>query len=554
MQIEQSKIQSAAARPGRKISTKQAFYPLLIVIAFLLAYLPWLGSYGPIDPTDSFFLESGRELIETGKYILPLNNYVPWLDKPILFFWMLVASFKLLGVNTFAGRLPAALSALLTALIIYAGSRPMLKRPVAAFAALIFLACPLSSIIGHVCLTDMTLCALICGSLLFLFKGVHYSSKKDLLTGYFFLALSFLCKGPIALIICAASFLAFFALTSSSRAQFFSSIKSMQVPGGLFILLLLNAPWYIAAELESGGRFLTSFFYTQNFGRMMGTVNHQGPFYFYIPVFLGGFFPWSLFSVAAPGFFINSFKRRFNARNSFTRFANLNLVFFVIVIALFSIIKTKLPTYILPALPAFSILVAMQIYLLARTKKLQVLYLPVGILLLGLIAGVFVQGLLKGYVREIFSQNLWIFAPLFILILLSGFALSRKRQYIFAGALLAMSLLSCALLVPRGLQIFYRERQMEFNRLVLAAKNANASIAMVFAEEPSVPWLTHKPVSRLMNREDARAYLQNTPGPHYVLVQPALLGRLDWFDGSPKLMIDSSRKWHLYEIANSSKN
>lgn len=55
--------------------------PALILLAGCLLYLPWLGSYGPLDPTDSFFIESGREILETDKWLLPLQNYQPWLDR-----------------------------------------------------------------------------------------------------------------------------------------------------------------------------------------------------------------------------------------------------------------------------------------------------------------------------------------------------------------------------------------------------------------------------------------------------------------------------------------
>ena len=40
-----------------------------------LLYLPWLGSYGPLDPTDSFFIEAAREAVETKQYLLPMINY-----------------------------------------------------------------------------------------------------------------------------------------------------------------------------------------------------------------------------------------------------------------------------------------------------------------------------------------------------------------------------------------------------------------------------------------------------------------------------------------------
>ena len=67
-------IESAPGRGRFSKGAESRFWLLLVVVAGAAAYLPWLGSYGPIDPTDSFFLESGREMVETGKFLMPLNH------------------------------------------------------------------------------------------------------------------------------------------------------------------------------------------------------------------------------------------------------------------------------------------------------------------------------------------------------------------------------------------------------------------------------------------------------------------------------------------------
>lgn len=547
---------------GSKGRVKHDFLYLLgVLVLSLLSFLPWLGSYGLLDPTDSFFLESGREAVETGQYLLPLNNYQPWLDKPILFFWMLAASYKLFGLSPFVGRLPAALSAVACALIIYLACRPLLRRRAAAVAALIFVANPLSSIIGHVCLTDMTLTALIAGSILFLFKGLEYQSRKNLLTAYVFMALAFLCKGPIALVILAISFLPYLISLSKNRQDFLSKLFSLKPAIGLAILFAVNLPWYLAAGLATNGQFLVSFFYTQNFGRMVGTVNHQGPFYFYIPVFFGGFFPWCLFSLASPPFFkraISGAVKKGSSSDALSpdvqssaprvrKLFRLCLLWFGAVILMFSLIKTKLPTYILPAMPAFAILVAIQFELLAKSGKLSRLLIPTAVMSLALIVAAFLPPFLKpGYVQDIFKQNYWVFFALLPFLAASWLALYLKKSKIYLAATLAMALFSCGLLVPAGLRAFYQARQLGFSQLVLQARDAKASIAMVFAEEPSVVWITHKAVSRLSSREDAAAFLANTPKPHYVLVQTSSLPRLDWF----KVKMTGSGqngKWHLFK-------
>lgn len=576
------------------------FWPSLVLLAGVLSYIPWLGSYGPLDPTDSFFLESGRESIELNQYLLPLNNYVPWLDKPILFFWMVAGSYKLFGINVFAGRLPAALSAIATGLVIYAGCRPMLRKKIAALAAIIFLANPLSSIIGHVCLTDMTLCLFLTGSILFLFKGSRYGSTKDLIIGYFSLAFAVLNKGPIALILCGLAFLPYFLSVSKGVKDFAKTVLSIKPLIGVGIVLLLNLPWYIAASIATDGRFLYTFFWEQNFGRMMGTVNHQGPFWFYIPVYFCGLFPWSLLSLSAPGILRSAWKgfapfaRKADSRESAGRtssandlssaeasnstdsitqdlqsakrqqllndrgaaekpvhntaaFIRLCTTWFITVITLFSIIKTKLPTYILPAIPAFAILVAVQLEHFFQLKLARKL-LPAILITLLVTVGITVAPLvLRGYVKEIASSSMWLLGPLALILSVfwSGLVQGRTRRTTLALCLCA--LLACGIVVPRGLKVFYQARQVGFSGLVLKAKEANASIAMISAEEPSVPWLTHKPVSRLMNDNDAKEFLAKKPAPHYVLIPREMLPRLDWFHNGATYVADSG-KWHLYSV------
>lgn len=529
----------------------------------IVSYIPWLGSYGPLDPTDSFFLESGRESVETNQYLLPLNNYVPWLDKPILFFWLVALSYKLFGISTFTGRLPAALSAIATGLLIYAGSRPMLRKRTAALAAIIFLCNPLSSIIGHVCLTDMTLCALLTGSILFLFKGMHYCSARDLIIAYTCLAFAVLNKGPIAIILCGLVFLPYMILesinkkrsndaaTTSGKKVFIDSVLAIKPALGIAIVLLVNLPWYIAASLATEGRFLYAFFWQQNFGRMVGTVNHQGPFWFYIPVYFCGLFPWSVFSIAAPGLLKSAWTKRTQSNAAASQhlrlFLRLVSIWFVVVLGLFSIIKTKLPTYILPAIPAFAILIALQLESFLKQSLKQKLAPSIIVTLVVAIGLSIAPFVLKGYVRDIAVNNMFLLAPMAIALSFYWMGIVRKKIAAPLWSLVLCALLACAVVVPRGLQAFYQARQIGFSSLVMKAEEAKASVAMISAEEPSVPWLTHRPVSRLLNDEDARKYIESKPAPHFVLVPREMLARMDWFSSTHTLLGESG-KWYLFSV------
>ncbi|MBY0545714.1 MAG: glycosyltransferase family 39 protein [Candidatus Obscuribacterales bacterium] len=540
---------------------------LLVAVVGVAGYLPWLGSFGPIDPTDSFFLESGREMVETGKYLLPLNNYVPWLDKPVLFFWMVAGAYKLFGVSPFVGRLPVALSAVALGLVLFHSTSGQIRARAAALAAVILLCLPLSSIVGHVCLTDMTLTLCVSGTILYLHKGLRENSRGLIFLGYVFNAFGLLCKGPIASIVPAVALLSYLVLSRRTVSGVWSGIRQLNPLVGLIPAVLVNLPWYAAAMVATDGRFFEAFFWQQNFGRMMGTVNHQMPWYFYIPVFFGGFFPWCLLTICSPGFFRRAFAADRSERSksllSFgpvgsssmtktskaaphTDMFRLCLSWFLVVMLLFSAIKTKLPTYILPAAPAFAILVSMQLQVLMRGPGKLLLVTEV-ICLVALLVAVCVQPVLPAYLKTFIFTN-WLAALLVFGAVGTSIVLQcRKRSRSAVVCLCAALTMACAVFVPKGLRAFHDHRQVGFNSLVTIAGDAKASVAILSAEEPMMPYILHKPVFRLQSGEAAAEFVSTGDAPHYLLVPKEMVARLDWFPGGNRF-VAAKGKWYLYEV------
>ncbi len=521
---------------------------LLILGVGLLSYLPWLGSFGPTDPTDSFFLESGREMVETGKYLLPLNNYEPWLDKPVLYFWMVAGAYKLFGVSPFVGRLPAALSAVALGGVIFHSTVGLLRRRTAALAAIIFLCLPLSSVVGHVCLTDMTLTLLVSGTILYLFRGLRERSRKSIFIGYLFNALGLLCKGPIASVLSAAALALYLVVSRRSVKGVWQGVRELNPFAGLLIASVVNLPWYVAAMSATNGKFFEAFFLQQNFGRMMGTVNHQMPWWFYIPVFFGGFFPWCLLTASVPKLFKRSVEHKTNEtnKNTHVEIFRLALCWFCVVILLFSAIKTKLPTYILPAAPAFALLIALQVEVLAR-RSLRHLFAISAVSLVAVTIAACIQPLLPIYMRTIVSDNL--VAGFFIVasVVLSLALLSKGRARAAVVSLAVATTIACAVFVPHGLRSFHNYRQVGFNSLVVIARDAKATVGILSAEEPMMPYILHQPVYRLQSQEDADKFIKTGQAAHYLLAPAEMIKRLDWFPGGSHLIANNG-KWYLYEV------
>lgn len=525
----------------------------------LLLYLPWLGSYGPLDPTDSFFIEAGREIFETNQWLLPLQNYLPWLDKPILYFWLVAGSYKLFGVSPLAGRLAAALSAVVLAPVIQLFSAPYLKKRDSILAALIFMSLPLCCAIGHESLTDMTLTMLMATAQLALYHFEKKGGKLSCLTAYIALGLAFLCKGPISVIIVSAIHGLYWLATGVTLRDIPARILKLRPFLGLAIMTAINLPWYTAATIGTDGKFFQDFFITQNFGRMTGTVNHQQPFWFYIPVFFGGVFPWSFTffdwapfgkNMRAGHGPINKLKQIIKARLTLgprSDFLFFNALWACFVLVLFSAIKTKLPTYILPAMPPLAILAAARASYIIRSKRGDLL-LPAALLANATMIGALIASAkVHGWVgRFLVDQRPTIAAALAATIVFALLVCTRRlRAAVYV--LLAMGIAAAALLVPMGHIAFYKERQEPFEALIRRIQDAHSPVATVLVEAPSLAYYLHHHIPALTKEEECRRYMNETSRPTMILVPREMEkeSRM-WFDNLTLIEKTPNGKWTLY--------
>lgn len=140
-----------------KLKLSDKTLALLLFAIALLSLLPTLGITRIIDPSDGFFAESARELLESNNFIVPTLNYAPYNDKPILTHWLIAASYAVLGVSEFASRLPSALCASALCVATFAFARRYANSRTAWFAGLILVSSYLFSILARVSLTDMPL-------------------------------------------------------------------------------------------------------------------------------------------------------------------------------------------------------------------------------------------------------------------------------------------------------------------------------------------------------------------------------------------------------------
>ncbi|HEY9872401.1 MAG TPA: glycosyltransferase family 39 protein, partial [Candidatus Obscuribacterales bacterium] len=283
-----------------------------------LAFLWNLGSTGLVDETEPLFAEASRQITVTGDWITPYFDGKTRFDKPILIYWLQAIAYKLIGVNSWAVRLPSALAAIaLTVLGFYTLRYFGFPRPntaqiedpatiknqerqlwISAWigAALIALN-PETMVWGRIGVSDMLLSGCMGSALLAFFLGYAQVSQPGVqacwyMAFYALVALAVLTKGPVGIVLPVVIIGAFLLYLGNFREV----LREMRPVRGLLIFAAIALPWYVLVILANGETYIDAFFGYHNLERFTGVVNgHRAPWYFYFLVILLGFAPWSVY-------------------------------------------------------------------------------------------------------------------------------------------------------------------------------------------------------------------------------------------------------------------
>jgi 4-amino-4-deoxy-L-arabinose transferase-like glycosyltransferase len=328
------------------------------------------------------FAEAAREMLATGDWITPYYNQNFRFDKPALVYWLMAISYKIVGVNAWGARLPSALAAIALMVMLFfvlkrfgfptadAAAEPekaltQRKLWLAGWIGSALFALNFQNLVwGRSGVSDMLLNACMGAGLISFFYGYATGGKAInrwlpngwYLLSYACLGLAVLTKGPVGIALPGLIIIAFLVYLG----RFWSVFLEAKPLVGAVVFSVVAIPWYVLVILKNGQTYIDAFFGYHNFDRFTGVVNgHDAPIYFYFPVVLISFIPWSVFIPAA----IARLKlHHIQEWRQQPRHAHLGLfacTWFVVIFVFFTIAVTKLPSYTLPLLPAASILVAL---------------------------------------------------------------------------------------------------------------------------------------------------------------------------------------------------
>jgi len=320
----------------------------LILLSGLLMYVPFLGHVNLFDWDEINFAEAAREMIVTHDYLNVQINFLPFWEKPPFFIWTQVLSMKIFGVNEFAARFPNAVVGIVTLLVIYSIGKKISGRRVGLLWVLAYSGSVLPQFYFKSGIIDPTFNLFIFLSIYSLFRFLHDKTynhslsdhpektgavnyKWILLSGTF-TGLAVLTKGPVAYLVL---FLCWFLFLLFRRKNYFFFREYILL---VVISLAIPACWFGLMSLHNGwdetGKFIAYQY------RLLTTedAGHGGPVYFHPLVLLFGCFPASmvLFMVR---------KNKDNEPAEVHDFRLWMIILLVVVLCIFSIVKTKIVHY-----------------------------------------------------------------------------------------------------------------------------------------------------------------------------------------------------------------
>jgi 4-amino-4-deoxy-L-arabinose transferase-like glycosyltransferase len=417
---------------------------ILLTIAVILIYFFGL-SIPLLGPDEARYAQVAREMFERGEWITPTLGGFQWFEKPALLYWLEIAAYKIFGVTEFAARIGSALFGLGTIFCLWIlgkfsvaektgeNTKTEVRRPKTDFAN--WLALIAASSIGLLVFSrgasfDIILTFPITASLAGFFiwetsrrreynglNGKNHFSKTfarsaALISFYFFIGVALLAKGLVGIIFPFAIVALYYLLSFKLPDKSFV----FSLFWGTILSLLVASAWYLPMYQEHGWAFIDEFFVQHHFQRYTSNkYQHPQPFWFFWLVLPLMTIPWLPFFLASIRNLIKDIfyrktvaiakeDQKFGAQHSaLSIFA---LAWLLVPLVFFSLSGSKLPGYMLPALPAALILTAQYVARFVQKSKRRAIAAQLAAFLMFAVVFVILQFFSESYAQRETVKNL----------------------------------------------------------------------------------------------------------------------------------------------------
>jgi 4-amino-4-deoxy-L-arabinose transferase-like glycosyltransferase len=325
---------------------------LILASVLLFIVLFWrLGVPTFWDPDEAHYAETTREMIATGDWWAPYYNDVPFFDKPVLFHQLQGASMLVFGQNELGARMLPAVAALMLVLITAWFGAKMISADVGIVAGLMLAASPGVFGLARYAILDTLFTMFLFGGAALLAMAAVRERPRLQWPGYVSIALAVLTKGPIALVLCGLALLLAVAFSADLRKR----LLGLHWIGGLAIVLVMSAPWFVYMYSRFREDFVNGYFLDENVRLFASSrFGNQPRFWFYFQILALGLLPWT-------GLVVGRAVDDVRARLDGERLDGVEVLLWswtIAIVGFFTLSTFKLDHYVFPAAPALCLLCA----------------------------------------------------------------------------------------------------------------------------------------------------------------------------------------------------
>jgi 4-amino-4-deoxy-L-arabinose transferase-like glycosyltransferase len=534
-----------------------------LLLAAVFPYFLNLGVSSIWDANEAFYAQTPREMIEAGDYVTPSFNFQLRMNKPVLSYWNVAASYHLFGISEWSERLPIAVGAIVIIGTAFGLARLLGGTLAGLFAAVVLATSPRLVLLARRIIIDVHITMWTC-LILLCFALAETRPRRRLYLCLMYVAAGFgvLTKGPVAVFLPAVVFFIYLAMEKR-----LGDLRHMMLPTGALISLAIVVPWYYLLYREHGWEYIGSFIFGENLGRYAEAIGEQSRgVFFYIPVMLADLFPWSPMIPLALWWAVRDRGR--------DRVVRLLLVWIAAIVVFFSLSGTKEDLYILPIVPAEAALIGALLARAAggrlvdgtqeRNMTTPVAWGAGAAALLLVITG---------------SATLWLFvltrrysldgAALVGALALAGGAAafaSLFRRFVFASvtAIAASLVLIVWCVVLAALPDFERYKPVKpFSAIIQSRASIGAIVGSYKFSLPSMVFYLHRPVMEVVLPDHLRAVFYSASDVYFIMaeaeynsvrdrlpVETYVLARQPMFDVKPRNFLDGSELPQFVLVSN----